>query len=150
MEMKNTIRSIIPIKIIPAIVLIPITLKKVNPWIWSILEDNSAKNPIVGNSIIARRAIIEKFLTVAFSGRKTGLIKPEWSADESLAPRILTRFPPPPEKSGTNVRRLGFFKSVSIELFRNPPAVTPKNEQRRRTGVDCFIIFFISFEDFIP
>lgn len=148
--MKYTIKTIIPIKIIPAIVLIPTTLIKLNPGILSILEDSSAKNPIVGNIIIARKAIIEKFLTVAFSGRRTGFIKPEWSAEDSLAPRILTRFPLSPEKSGTRVRMLGFFKSVSIELFRNPPAVTPRNEQRRRTGVDCVMIFFISFEDFIP
>lgn len=149
-EMKKTINSIIAIKIIPAIVLIVITLTNVKPGILSILEDNSAKNPIIGNIIIAKNPIIEKLRIVTFSGRKAELIKPEWSADDSLAPKILTRFPLSPEKRGTKVRRLGFFNNVSIELFKNPPAVTPKKEQSRRTGVDCFIIFFISPPDFIP
>lgn len=76
-EMKKTINSIIAIKIIPAIVLIVITLTNVKPGILSILEDNSAKNPIIGNIIIAKNPIIEKLRIVTFSGRKAELIKPE-------------------------------------------------------------------------
>lgn len=143
-------KSIIPIKIIPEIVLILIMGKKLKPGILRSLEDNSAKNPMIEYIIMAKKIIIEKFLIVTFSGFKTGFIKPAWSEEESLAPRILTRFPLSPEKSGTRVRRLGFLRSVLIELFKKLPAVTPKNEQISKTGVDCFIIFFISPPAFIP
>lgn len=71
---------------------------KPNPGILRSFEDISAKNPIIGYISIAKNIIIEKFLIVVFSGFNTGLIKPAWSADESLAPRILTRFPLSPEK----------------------------------------------------
>ncbi len=75
-EIKYTMKSIILIKIIPEIVLMLIMGKKLKPGILRSLEDNSAKNPMIGYIIMTKKIIIEKFLIVTFSGFKTGFIKP--------------------------------------------------------------------------
>ena len=57
---------------------------------------------------------------------------------------LLPHGPLSPENNGNNVSKLGFVNNVSIEEFNIPPAETPKNELKSKTGVDCVIIFLDS------
>ena len=78
------------------------------------------------------------------SGFADGSTNPECRPDDNLAPKILIRLPLSPEKSGTNVSKLGFVSNVSTELFKIPPAEPPKNEHRSKIGVDCLKIVLVS------
>jgi len=99
---------------------------------------------------MAKTKTILKFFVNSWLNLKTGSINPAWIADESLALKILIILPLSPEKSGTKAKRLGLLSRVLTELFKIDPAETPKTDERTKTGVDCFIIFFISVFDLYP
>ena len=70
--------------------------------------------------------------------------------EANLAPRILTRSPLSPENNGTKARILGLFKITEKLLFRIVPAVVPRIEDKKSTGVLCFMIFLRLFSPLIP
>ena len=130
-------------RIIPDMKLIRIMLGYPIPIPPNPMVEVSAMIAMIGYIIIANMRIIVKFSIVCSLGFNDGSIKPEWRADESLAPKILTRPPLSPEKSGINVSNVWFLSNVDNELFNTPPASAPSIEQASRTGVDCLTIRLI-------
>ena len=120
------------------------------PTLLKAIVEDSAKNPINGYIIIAKETIAMKFSMVCFLGLKTGSIKPEWSPEDNLAPKMLTKPPLSPENNGTKVNNVWFLSNVVIELFNIPPASVPKMEQKNNTGVDCLTICLTSLSEVYP
>ena len=115
----------------------------------AIVED-SARDPINGYITKPKVTIAMKFSIVCFLGLSTGSIKPEWSPEDNLAPKMLTNPPLSPENNGTKVNNVWFLSNVLIELFNIPPATVPKMEQKNKTGVDCLTICLTSFSAVYP
>ena len=117
---------------------------KPTPTVLNAIDDDSAKNPMNGKTMMAKIKQIIKLWIVFPLGIFKGSTKPEWRPEDNLAPKILIKLPHSPENRGSKVSKLGLVSNVSTELFKIPPADPPKKEQRSKVGVDCLKIVLVS------